>query len=82
VRIRGVAVRQGDLVRLQSRRGGDILDLVLAGKLATIESIEQDLEGEVQLAIVLEDDPGRDLGMMRQPGHRFFFRTDEVEPLT
>jgi hydrogenase maturation protease len=31
--------------------------------------------------VVLEDDPGRDLGMLRQPGHRFFFSTEEVEPL-
>ena len=43
--------------------------------------MEQDVEGGVQLALVLEDDPGRDLGMMRQPGHRFFYATDEVEPL-
>jgi hypothetical protein len=28
---------------------------------------------------VIEDDPGRDLGMLRQPGHRFFYTTDEVE---
>jgi hydrogenase maturation protease len=33
----------------------------------------------VQLAVVLEDDPGRDLGVARQPGHRFFFAPDEVE---
>ena len=25
--------------------------------------------------------PGRDLGMLRQPGHRFFFDAAEVEPL-
>ena len=31
------------------------------------------------LPLVLDDDPGRDLGMMRQPGHRFFYATDEVE---
>ena len=30
---------------------------------------------------VVEDDPGRDLGEMRQPGHRFFFSPEEVEPL-
>jgi hypothetical protein len=30
---------------------------------------------------VLEDDPGRDLGMLRQPGHRFFFSPEEIEPL-
>ena len=38
-----------------------------------VESIEQDYEGRNHLAVVLEDDPGRDMGMMRQPGHRFFF---------
>lgn len=27
------------------------------------------------------DDPGKDLGLLRQPGHRFFFSPDEVEPL-
>ena len=31
--------------------------------------------------VVLEEDPGRDLGMMRQPGHRFFFSPEEVEPV-
>ena len=29
----------------------------------------------------VEDDPGRDLGMLRQPGHRFFFGPEEVEPI-
>jgi hydrogenase maturation protease len=33
----------------------------------------------VQLAVAVEDDPGRDLGAY---GHRFFFAPDEVEPLT
>ena len=31
--------------------------------------------------MVLEDDPGRDLGMMRQPGHRFFFTPAEIDPV-
>jgi hydrogenase maturation protease len=31
--------------------------------------------------VVLDDDPGRDMGLLRQPGHRFFFDVDEVEPL-
>jgi hypothetical protein len=29
----------------------------------------------------LDDDPGREFGMMRQPGHRFFFSPEEVEPV-
>jgi hypothetical protein len=31
--------------------------------------------------VTVDDDPGQDLGRAGQPGHRFFFRTEEVEPL-
>ena len=59
----------------------DIMDLALAGKTATVESIEQDVEGRIYLAVTVDDDPGKDLGALRQPGHRFFFQPDEVESL-
>ena len=36
---------------------------------------------QIQFAVVLDDDPGREFGMMRQPGHRFFFSPEEVEPV-
>jgi len=39
------------------------------------------MEDEIQFAVVLEADPGRDMGEMRMPGHRFFFAPEEVEPL-
>ncbi|MEA2175721.1 MAG: hypothetical protein QOD00_3313 [Blastocatellia bacterium] len=81
VQVRGVELKTGARVRLRPRAGGDIFDLALAGQVAIIESIEQDYEDKVHLAVVLEDDPGRDLGMLRQPGHRFFFSPEEVEPL-
>jgi hypothetical protein len=81
VNVSGVEVKAGMRVRLRPRAGGDIFDLALAGQVALVESIEQDYEGRNHLAVVLEDDPGRDLGMLRQPGHRFFFSTEEVEPL-
>ena len=81
VSIAGLEVRKGDLVRLEPRAGGDIFDLALAGQTAIVESIEQDYEGKFHLAVVLEEDPGRDLGVLRQPGHRFFFSLDEVQPL-
>jgi hypothetical protein len=80
VNLAGVAVRTGDRVRLRPKPGADIMDSLLADKIAIIEKIEQDYEGKLQVAVVLEDDPGRDLGMMRQPGHRFFFGVDEIEP--
>lgn len=75
----GAEFRIGDPVRLRPRAGGDIMDVALAGKIAIIEGIEQDYEGRIQVAVVVEDDPGRDLGMLRQPGHRFFFNLDEIE---
>jgi hypothetical protein len=80
--VSGVELRPGDTVRLRPRAGGDVFDLALAGRTATIESIEQDYEGQPHLAVVLDDDPGRDLGLLRQPGHRFFFGPGEVEPVT
>jgi hypothetical protein len=77
----GVELKPGDYVRLRPRPGGDIMDVALAGKTAVIEAIEQDYENVIHLAVVLDDDPGKDMGMLRQPGHRFFFALDEVEPL-
>jgi hypothetical protein len=82
VSVLGVALKQGDRVLLRPRAGGDVFDLALAGKTGVVESIEQDYEGRAHLAVVLDDDPGRDLGMLRQPGHRFFFSPEEVEPIT
>ena len=75
-------VRDGDRVRLRPRGRADILDLALAGKTATVEAIEQDYDGRVYLAVTVDDDPGRALGDLRQPGHRFYFSPDEVEPLS
>jgi hypothetical protein len=77
----GVEITRGSRVRLHPRPGGDILDLALAGRLARVAAIEQDYEGMVQVAVTVEDDPGRDLGDARQPGHLFFFSPGEVEPL-
>lgn len=70
--VRGVELRTGDRVRLHPRKGGDIIDAAPAGKVAIIEALEQDYEGAIRAAVVIEDDPARDLGMLRQPGHRFF----------
>jgi hypothetical protein len=81
VRAFGVELHKGDRVRLWPQKKADILDMAMEGKVAIIEAIEQDLEDNVHLAVVLEDDPGRDMGMLRQAGHRFFYSLDEVEPL-
>jgi len=79
--IDGTEVKVGDRVRLRPRQGGDVLDIALAGQTAIIESLEQDYEGKNHVCVVLENDPGRDLGILRQPGHRFFFQAEEIQPL-
>jgi hypothetical protein len=76
----GIELRVGHRVRLWPQKRADIMDLALVGKVAVIEAIEENFENQIQLAVVLDDDPGREFGMMRQPGHRFFFTPEEVEP--
>jgi hydrogenase maturation protease len=82
LKISGVEVRTGSRVRLRPRKGGDVMDIALAGQTATVECIEQDYEGKSHVCVVLDEDPGRDMGLLRQPGHRFFFDAEEVEPLS
>jgi hypothetical protein len=38
------------------------------------------VDGRAFFTVTVDDDPGRDLGAAGLPGHRFFFRVDEVEP--
>ena len=82
VRVGQVDLKRGDRVRLWPLGRADIFDMVLHGRTATIEAIEQDFEDRIYLAVTVDDDPGQDLGQQRQPGHRFFFGVAEVEPLS
>lgn len=71
----------GKKVILKPKSGRDAFDLFLANKVATVESIEVDFENRTYLAVVLDDDEGKDLGFEHKIGHRFFFDLDEVEIL-
>jgi hypothetical protein len=79
--VAGISLKKGDRVRLRPKKRADIFDTLLEDKIAIIEAVEEDFEGNIHFAVVLEDDPGRDLGEMRQAGHRFFFSQEEVEPI-
>jgi hypothetical protein len=81
VTVNGVCLQAGDRVRIRPKARADIMDLALQDQVAIIEAVEQDLEKKVHLAVVFENDPGKDLGLMRQSGHRFFYGVDEVEPV-
>jgi hypothetical protein len=77
----GSSLAPGDRVKLTPRARADVFDLALAGRSATVVSLEEDFEGQAYVTVTIDDDPGQDLGRTGQPGHRFFFRTEEVEPL-
>ncbi|MGH3086890.1 MAG: hypothetical protein ACRDSJ_06175 [Rubrobacteraceae bacterium] len=79
--VKGVEITKGSRVLLWPRPGGDIMDIALKGKVAFVEGMEQDYEDKIYIAVTLEDDPGRDLGLDRILGHRFFFSPEEIEPL-
>jgi hypothetical protein len=81
VTVDGIEVKLGDRVRLKPAGSADIFDLALKDRIAVVDGLEQDFEDAIHVAVVLEDDPGRDLGELRQPGHRFFFKPSEVELL-
>jgi hypothetical protein len=82
----GTILKPGSRVRLRPSRRADAFDLILFGHTATVESIEQDFEGRIYLAVTVDDDPGRDFGERgpadrRYPAHRFFFSLEEIEPI-
>ncbi|MGI8563983.1 MAG: hypothetical protein ACR2MZ_10610 [Candidatus Dormibacter sp.] len=81
VECQGVELRVGSRVVLRPSGRADIFDLELAGRNAVVQAIEEDFDDQLHVAVVLDDDPGRDLGHLRQPGHRFFFKPAELEPI-
>jgi hypothetical protein len=81
VRWRDGYLHLGDRVRIHPRKQADIMDIALSGRTAVVESIERDYEDVVHVALLVDDDPGKDLGALRQPGHRFFFSLDDIERL-
>ena len=60
----------------------DAFDMLLAGKTARVEAIQQDFENRLYLVVTVDDDPGREQWDERVlPAHRFYFFPQEVEPL-
>ena len=61
-------------VRLWPAGRADIMDLALEGKTATVEAIEEDLEGRIYLAVTVDDDPGREPRQGEKAGAPFLLR--------
>ncbi|MGW7356870.1 hydrogenase maturation protease [Streptomyces sp. NPDC054802] len=81
VLVNGIEIGRGSRVRLRPSRRADILDLAMAGLEAEVDAVQEDFEGQLHIAVLVHDDPGRDLGASGKIGHRFFFTPEEVEPL-
>ena len=78
VRVEGAEFARHDKVRLRlGQRRSDAADVLLVGRVATIETIYRDYDGKVYLGVTLDDDPAQD--MQRELGRYMFFFPDEVE---
>ena len=51
----GPALKVPPGVRIRPKKRADAMDMVLNGKIALTEAVEQDVKGGVQLALVIED---------------------------
>ncbi|HYJ73493.1 MAG TPA: hypothetical protein VE265_13575 [Actinomycetota bacterium] len=77
--VAGVNVAKGSRVRLRPLlRRADAQDMFLADRLATVEAVFLDVDGNRHLAVTLDEDPAADL--QRWHGRYLYFSPDEVEP--
>lgn len=85
--IAGKEVKAGDKVILRPGRGRpgtmtDAMDMMLDGKTAHVEQLQQGFENRIYLVVTLDVDPGREQWDERVlPGHRFFFFPEEIDLL-
>jgi len=78
LRADGAWVGVGDPVAL-APHGRDVLDDALKGRRATVVDIQIEANGREHLVVVVDEDPGRDLGLVEHGlGHRFFVSPSEV----
>jgi hypothetical protein len=79
VRIDGVLVSKGSLVRVHPSRRADAQDLFFADQVARVTGVLSDVDGGTHVALVLVDDPAAD--MHEWYGRYFYFAPEELEPL-
>lgn len=79
VLVSGVRVARGSRVRLRPRRHADAQDIFVAGKIARVTSVHEDVEGNKHVGVVVDEDPAADLHDWY--GRYLYFSPDEIEPL-
>jgi hypothetical protein len=80
VLVDGHAVARGSRVVLRpGRRRTDAQDIFVHGRTALVEAVVNDVDGQVHIAVTIEDDPGADI--QRAQGRFLYFQPDEVAPV-
>ena len=76
--LNGIEYKKGNKVRLRlGKRRSDASDMLIDGRIATIETIYTDYDGEAYFAVTIDDDPGQQ--MQRELNIYRYFLLDEVE---
>lgn len=79
VLVRGQMIGVGSKVRLRPNRRADAHDIFLVDKAATVARVVHDVDGDIHIAVTIDDDPGAELWNWH--GRYLYFAPDEVEPL-
>lgn len=74
-----VEVRKGSRVRLQPGSRSDAQDIFLVGATAVVEGVFHDVDGDVHVAVSLDDDPASEMNGWY--GRYRYFRPEELDPL-
>jgi hypothetical protein len=77
--VAGVEVRTGSRVRLHPSHRADAHDMFFADMAATVAGVFRDVDGEMHVAVTVDDDPATEALLAH--GRYLFFHPDEVEPL-
>jgi hypothetical protein len=77
--VAGVEVCTGTSVRLRPSRRADAHDMFFDGMVATVAGVFHDVDGELHVAVTVDDDPATEALLAH--GRYLFFHPDEVEPL-
>jgi hypothetical protein len=80
VRIGSVDVSQGSRVRVHPSRRADAQDIFFADRIARVTGVYFDADGEIHVAVVIEDDPAAEFHDWY--GRYLYFAPDELEPLS
>jgi hypothetical protein len=80
VTISGTAVSKGSKVILRpGLKRSDAQDMFLTGRIANVQAVIFDVDGDIHIAVTLENDPAAELELLQ--GRFRYFAPEEVEPL-